>query len=120
MRVPLSWLGDYVPLGVSVEELADRLGTATAGVEAIQRRGVADVNGNLGLYRVGRDNDAHPTAFRFLGAFAQVPPYLEGLHLEGGVAHVMFESGSSVHRATAHPSIDRILPLDLGALTLSR
>ena len=66
MRVPLSWLRDYVPIDVSVEELAERLGTSTAGVEAIHRRGVADVDGNLGLYRVGRVVEAgkHPNADR--------------------------------------------------------
>jgi phenylalanyl-tRNA synthetase beta chain len=66
LKVPLSWLRDYVPLDVPVEELADRLGTATAGIEAILRRGVADVDGNLGLYRVGRVVEAgkHPNADR--------------------------------------------------------
>jgi phenylalanyl-tRNA synthetase beta chain len=66
LKVPLSWLGDYVPLDVSVEELAGRLGTATAGIEAIHRRGVADVDGNLGLFRVGRVLEAgkHPNADR--------------------------------------------------------
>ena len=66
MRIPLSWLRDYVPIEAPVEELADRLGTSTAGVEAIHRRGVADVNGNLGLYRVGHVVEAgkHPNADR--------------------------------------------------------
>jgi phenylalanyl-tRNA synthetase beta chain len=66
LRVPLSWLRDYVPIEAPVEELADRLGTSTAGVEAIHRRGVADVNGNLGLYRVGHVVEAgkHPNADR--------------------------------------------------------
>jgi phenylalanyl-tRNA synthetase beta chain len=66
LRVPLSWLRDYVPLDIPVEELADRIGTATAAVEAIHRRGVADVDGNLGLYRVGRVVEAgkHPNADR--------------------------------------------------------
>ena len=49
-----------------MEQLADKLGTTTAGVEAIHRRGVADVDGNLGLYRVGRVLAAgkHPNADR--------------------------------------------------------
>ena len=66
MKVPLSWLRDYVSVDVPVEELADRLGTATAEVEAVHRRGVADVDGNLGLYRVGRVVEAgkHPNADR--------------------------------------------------------
>jgi phenylalanyl-tRNA synthetase beta chain len=66
LKVPLSWLRDYVSVDVPVEELADRLGTATAEVEALHRRGVADVDGNLGLYRVGRVVEAgkHPNADR--------------------------------------------------------
>jgi phenylalanyl-tRNA synthetase beta chain len=66
LRVPLSWLRDYVPIEAPLEELADRLGMSTAGVEAIHRRGVADVNGNLGLYRVGHVVEAgkHPNADR--------------------------------------------------------
>src|ERR1041385_8349602 len=49
-----------------VEELADRLGTATCEVERIIRRGVADDDGNLGLFRVGRVVEAgkHPNADR--------------------------------------------------------
>lgn len=75
-----------------------------------------NVPSSIALYRVGRDNDAHPTRFQYRGIFSQVPPYLEGLHLKDGTAHVMFESGSSIHRATAQVSIDRILGIDLDAL----
>src|SRR4029079_9121160 len=47
-------------------ELAARLSVTTAEVEGIERRGVADVDGNLGLFRVGRVLDAvkHPNADR--------------------------------------------------------
>jgi phenylalanyl-tRNA synthetase beta chain len=66
MRVPLSWLRDYVAVDVPVEELAERLSVSVAGVERIIRRGVADEDGNLGLYRVGRVLEAgkHPNADR--------------------------------------------------------
>jgi phenylalanyl-tRNA synthetase beta chain len=66
MRVPLSWLRDYVAVDVPVEELAERLSISVAGVERIIRRGVADEDGNLGLYRVGRVLEAgkHPNADR--------------------------------------------------------
>src|SRR6266480_3139408 len=66
MRVPLSWLRDYVAVEVPVEQLAERLSISVAGVERIIRRGVADEDGNLGLYRVGRVVDAgkHPNADR--------------------------------------------------------
>jgi phenylalanyl-tRNA synthetase beta chain len=66
MRVPLDWLREYVAVDAPVEELADRLGTATCEVERIIRRGVADDDGNLGLFRVGRVVEAgkHPNADR--------------------------------------------------------
>src|SRR3954447_7087770 len=47
-------------------ELADRLSISTAEVEGIERRGVPDEDGNLGLFRVGRVLEAikHPNADR--------------------------------------------------------
>src|ERR687892_1522699 len=66
MRVPLSWLGDYVSVDVPADELAERVNISVAEVERIVRRGVADEDGNLGLYRVGRVLEAgkHPNADR--------------------------------------------------------
>ncbi len=66
MRVPLNWLREYVAVDAPVEELAEKLGTATCEVERIIRRGVADEDGNLGLYRVGLVLEAgkHPNADR--------------------------------------------------------
>jgi phenylalanyl-tRNA synthetase beta chain len=66
MRVPLSWLAEYVPLEMPVDELATRLSIASAEVEGVETRGVADVDGNLGLFRVGRVLEAvkHPNADR--------------------------------------------------------
>src|SRR2546421_3877683 len=66
MRLPLSWLREYVPVEVSARELADRLVISTCEVDRIERRGVADVDGNLALFRVGRVLDAakHPNADR--------------------------------------------------------
>jgi phenylalanyl-tRNA synthetase beta chain len=66
MLVPLSWLRDYVAVDAAVEELADRIGISVAGVERIIRHGVPDLDGNLGLYRVGRVLQAgkHPNADR--------------------------------------------------------
>ena len=54
MRVPLSWLREYVAIEMPLDELATRLSVATAEVEGIERRGVADADGNLDLFRVGR------------------------------------------------------------------
>src|ERR671919_897425 len=66
MRVPLSWLREYVSVDAPVDELAERLNVSVAGVERIIRRGVADEDGNLGLYRVGRvlEAEKHPNADR--------------------------------------------------------
>ena len=54
MRVPLSWLREYVPVEVTTRELADRLVISTCEVDRIETRGVTDVDGNLALFRVGR------------------------------------------------------------------
>ena len=66
MRIPISWLREYVPVEMPLEELASRLSVTTAEVEGIERRGVADVGDNLGLFRVGRVLEAvkHPNADR--------------------------------------------------------
>src|SRR6187399_1711349 len=47
-------------------ELAERLSISTAEVEGIERRGVPDEDGNLGLFRVGRvlEAEKHPNADR--------------------------------------------------------
>ena len=66
MRVPVSWLRDYVPVEMPLDELATRLSISTAEVEGIERRGVPDEDANLGLFRVGKvlEADKHPNADR--------------------------------------------------------
>src|SRR3954471_2724965 len=66
MRVPVSWLREYVDFGVPLAELAARLAVSSCEVERIERRGVPDTDGNLGLFRVGRVVEAgkHPNADR--------------------------------------------------------
>jgi phenylalanyl-tRNA synthetase beta chain len=66
MKVPMSWLREYVPVTAPTRELADRLVISTCEVDGIGTRGVADLNGNLALFRVGRVLDAakHPNADR--------------------------------------------------------
>lgn len=66
MRVPVSWLGDYVPVNMPLADLRDRLDVSSAVVAGIERRGVPDEAGNLGLFRVGRVLEAakHPNADR--------------------------------------------------------
>src|SRR2546421_1151265 len=66
LRVPVSWLREYVAFDAPLDEVAERLSVSSAEVEGIERRGVADVDGNLGFFRVGRVVEAgkHPTADR--------------------------------------------------------
>jgi phenylalanyl-tRNA synthetase beta chain len=66
LRVPLSWLRDYVDFDVTATELAQRLLFTSCEVGPIETRGVADTEGNLGHYRVGRVLEAgkHPNADR--------------------------------------------------------
>ncbi|MCC6223613.1 MAG: phenylalanine--tRNA ligase subunit beta [Thermoleophilia bacterium] len=66
MRIPISWLREYVAFATPLPELAERLAVASAEVERISRRGVPDENGNLGRYVVGRVVEAgkHPNADR--------------------------------------------------------
>ena len=66
MRVPVSWLREYVPLEMPLDDLATRLSVSSAEVEGIERRGVPDSDGNLGRFRVGRVVEAvkHPNADR--------------------------------------------------------
>jgi phenylalanyl-tRNA synthetase beta chain len=66
MRLPLSWLREYVAVDVPVQELADRLVIATCEVAGIETVGAPDTDGNLGLFRIGRVLEAarHPNADR--------------------------------------------------------
>jgi phenylalanyl-tRNA synthetase beta chain len=66
MKVPVSWLRDYVEFDVPLREVADRLAVSTCEVERISRRGVPDVDGNLGRFVVGHVAEAgkHPNADR--------------------------------------------------------
>ncbi len=66
MKVPFSWLSEYVPIVVSPEQLADRLAVTTAEVERVSWRGVDDDGGNFEHFRVGRVLEAgkHPNADR--------------------------------------------------------
>jgi phenylalanyl-tRNA synthetase beta chain len=66
MKVPVSWLREYVPFTISVEELASRLVITSCEVDRIVTRGVPDLDGNLGRYLVGKVLEAgkHPNADR--------------------------------------------------------
>jgi phenylalanyl-tRNA synthetase beta chain len=64
LNVPASWLREYVAFDWPLEELARKLVFTSCEVDRIVRRGVPDVDGNLGFFRVGRVLEAvkHPNA----------------------------------------------------------
>ena len=66
MRVPLSWLREYVAVDMPLAELTERIDVSSAVVAAVEQRGVPDEAGNLGLFRVGKVLEAgkHPNADR--------------------------------------------------------
>ncbi|HWH15907.1 MAG TPA: phenylalanine--tRNA ligase subunit beta [Miltoncostaeaceae bacterium] len=66
MRLPLSWLDEYVRHGLAPEELADRLAATGTAVEAVETLRVPPDPDNLALFRVGRVREAerHPDADR--------------------------------------------------------
>jgi len=66
MRVPVSWLREYVEFDLPVEELARRLVFTSCEVDRVVRRGVPDEDGNIGLFRVGTvlEAEKHPNADR--------------------------------------------------------
>src|SRR3954469_23495819 len=66
MRVPVSWLREYAPIELPLDELATKLSIAAAEIEGIERIGVAEANGNLERFRIGRvlEAEKHPNADR--------------------------------------------------------
>jgi phenylalanyl-tRNA synthetase beta chain len=66
LKVPVSWLREYVPIELSVDELATKLSVAAAEIEGVDRIGVPEIDGNLDRFRVGRvlEAEKHPNADR--------------------------------------------------------
>ena len=66
MRVPISWLREYVDIDVPLGQLAERLAVASAEVERVAAVGVRDEGDNLRHFVVGRVLEAskHPNADR--------------------------------------------------------
>ena len=63
MRVPVSWLRDYVSFDLSLRDLAERMSMTGTKVEALHRRGVPR---GIELFRIGRvmTREQHPNADR--------------------------------------------------------
>ena len=66
MRVPLTWLREYVEFEASAVELARRLTISSLEVERVLELGPPDTDGNLGRFLVGKVVEAgkHPYADR--------------------------------------------------------
>lgn len=67
MRVPLSWLREYVEVDATAEEIALRLAISSVdAVERVREVGVPDVDGNLDRFLVGKvlEVEPHPNAGR--------------------------------------------------------
>jgi phenylalanyl-tRNA synthetase beta chain len=64
MRVPLSWLREYVETTASTAGIARRLSVSSVEVERVIDAGVPDTDGNVGRFVVGRvaAADPHPNA----------------------------------------------------------
>jgi phenylalanyl-tRNA synthetase beta chain len=63
MKIPVSWLREYVRVDATTAEIAEALSISTAEVNGIERVGVT---GDLGLFRVGHvlEAEKHPDADR--------------------------------------------------------
>jgi phenylalanyl-tRNA synthetase beta chain len=67
MRVPLSWLREYVTVDATAQEIARRLAISSVDeVERVREVGVPAQDGNLGRFVVGKvlDVERHPNADR--------------------------------------------------------
>ena len=60
MKVPLSWLREYVPVTMSAGELAERLALTGTEVERVSRVGLPADDGNLDRFVIGRVKTVNP------------------------------------------------------------
>ncbi len=82
MRVPISWLREYVAWDRSVEELAELLSMSGSEVEGIDWVGAPHEPDNLALFRVGRvlTKDRHPNADKLWLCTVDAGPAAGGVH----------------------------------------
>ena len=68
MKVPLSWLREYVAVDMPAGELAERLALTGTEVERVSRVGVPAEGGNLDRFVIGqvKKKAAHPNADKLL------------------------------------------------------
>ena len=92
MKVPVSWLREYVSFDVPVPELAERLSLTGTKVEAIHARGVSE---GLDRYLIGRvlSRDKHPDADRLSVCMVDVG---EGEPRQIVCGATNFEAGATV------------------------
>ena len=116
MRAPLSWLREYVTVDATAEEIAHRLAISSLEVERVIDAGVADIDGNLGRFLVGRVLEAapHPNADRLRVCQVDVG--------EGDARQIVcgawnFEAGATV--AVALPGASLPIFVSSGATTLA-
>jgi phenylalanyl-tRNA synthetase beta chain len=82
MRVPVSWLREYVAWDRSAEELAELLSMSGSEVEGIDWVGAPHDPDNLALFRVGRvlTKERHPNADKLWLCTVDVGPGGGGVH----------------------------------------
>jgi phenylalanyl-tRNA synthetase beta chain len=82
MRVPLSWLREYVTWDRSAEELAELLSMSGSEVESIDWVGAPHQADNLARFRVGRvlTKERHPNADKLWLCTVDVGPEGSGVH----------------------------------------
>jgi phenylalanyl-tRNA synthetase beta chain len=95
MYAPLSWLREYVTVDATAAEIARRLAISSLEVDRVIEAGVADVDGNLGCFLVGKvlEVEPHPNADRLRVCQVDVG--------EGGARQIVcgafnFEAGATV------------------------
>src|SRR6266700_2451530 len=117
MKVPVSWLREYVRFDATTDELVHRLSISTAEVNGVERRGVT---GDLDRFKVGvvLEADKHPNADRLQltkvavglpGATLPNGLTLERRKLRGEVSEGMILAEDEVDLGTDH---DGIMVLD--------
>ena len=82
MRVPVSWLREYVAWEGSAEELAELLSMSGSEVEGIDWVGAPHEPDNLALFRVGRvlTKERHPNADKLWLCTVDAGPAAGGVH----------------------------------------